>query len=118
MPCRLLYKSAEPRQKNNQNRSDRTPKRKWDYMDYLRRLAALVRSSQTFRTSKAAMLQMILAAIAIISVAPYTQAQTPTASISQSPSTTQSYDPFTLTWSSTNAASCAIDKSINGGSWV
>ncbi|MFA4916436.1 MAG: RHS repeat domain-containing protein [Syntrophales bacterium] len=41
----------------------------------------------------------------------------PTATLSQSPSSTVSGQAFTLTWGSTYADTCAIDKSFNGGAW-
>ena len=42
----------------------------------------------------------------------------PTATLSQSTSSTAPDTTFTLTWGSTNATACAIDKSVNGGSWM
>jgi|GEM_PF-1938188 len=44
-------------------------------------------------------------------------AATPVATISQSTATTTAGTPFTLAWSSQNATSCVLDKSINGGAW-
>lgn len=42
----------------------------------------------------------------------------PDAAINQSSEETTSGDPVYITWSSTNATSCTIEKNVNGGAWT